>query len=851
MFELTTDYNATLVVLSVLVASFSSFVALTFVPRIHDARVKPRRANLWVLMFGISLGAGIWSMHFIGMLALNLSVPVRYNVVLTLLSLGVGIVFAALGALPIRRGGEIGGWRLAAMGVLIGSGISGMHYTGMAAMHMAAGTTYNTSLVALSVLIAVFASTTVLWIANRLKSTRVLGELRMKLIAAVIMGLAISSMHYTGMVAAHFMPSPVQAQVAYMIDPQQMTGLPFVIMFIVFLTLGGSLLLAMLDEAVAGGREQYRSLHAILDYAPVGIWQLDEHRCMRFMNPAFCDAVGVEERRFLEAEHYSTVLPGDVSANCMDSDEQCFTSKQEVSSREDIPCVDGRVHTFDITKTPILDEDGCMRGLVGLAMDITDRLEAEQHLRENEQRYRALFDGSRAAIMQVVEQGSSRFEWVHRRMDGTDFPTVVHLTRIDIGGRMVIHAIVTDMSERVQAEAERERMQRQLEHTQRLESLGVLAGGIAHDFNNLLTAILGNASLARMKVNDEAVTRHLLHIEDSSQRAAELCQQMLAYSGKARFEIKPINFSQMIQNISELLQVSISKNVELRLQLEEELPEVEADAAQWQQVVMNLIINASDAIGDEHGMISLHTGVMQADAAYLQGGHVADGVQPGTFVFLEVEDTGCGMDKETQEKLFDPFFTTKFTGRGLGMSAVLGIVYGHHGAISVYSEFGKGTRFRVLLPMLDVSVSDQAGERPEDNVDDWRSSGTVLVVDDEETIREIAVTILTDVGFNTLTAADGEEAVEAYRRHQREIVAVLLDMTMPNMDGKACMEELRQINQDVVVLLSSGYSEYDVAGRFADQNLSGFIQKPYTQTALRAKMRQVLSVHARTEDDDA
>ena len=403
---------------------------------------------------------------------------------------------------------------------------------------------------------------------------------------------------------------------------------------------------------------------------------------------------------------------------------------------------------------------------------------------------------------------------------------------IATGGKVSDHiTVMRDVTE------EKE-MQEKMEHVQRLESLGVLAGGIAHDFNNILTAIMGNAALGKMKLEDTSpALAHLARIEKSSQRAAELCKQMLAYSGKGRFVVKAINLSDMVEDITKLLDVSIAKNVVLKFHLAENLPPVEADGAQLQQVIMNLVINASDAIGKKSGVISLSTGMMQADADYLGGAYAADGIEPGRFVFLEVADTGCGMDERTQKKLFDPFFTTKFTGRGLGMSAVLGIVRGHHGAIKVYSEEGQGTTFKVLLPASKEAVSDHTRQTARG---EWCGAGTVLIVDDEETIRETAAMMLRDMGFDTISAEDGEQGVDIYRKCQNEIVAVLLDMTMPKLDGKGCFREIRRINKDVRVVLSSGYNEQDATNRFAGQGLAGFIQKPYTPGDLRAKMKEAL-----------
>ena len=383
----------------------------------------------------------------------------------------------------------------------------------------------------------------------------------------------------------------------------------------------------------------------------------------------------------------------------------------------------------------------------------------------------------------------------------------------------------------------------QLEHTQRLESLGILAGGIAHDFNNLLTAIMGNAAMAERGLDaNKDVRIHLSHITASSRRAADLCKQMLAYSGKGHFMIQPVSIPELIREMARLMEVSINKQITVRYALNENLPLVDADSAQIQQVILNLITNANEAIGEEKGEIVFSTGVMQAGHAYLNASLTNEKLPKGEYIYIEVADTGCGMEKSTIEKMFDPFFTTKFTGRGLGMSAMLGIVRGHHGAIRVKSQPGKGTTFRILLPVSDSSRDKQSTEEagaktaPTSHV-----KGTVLIVDDEAVIREVAHAMLKDIGFEIIEAIDGKEAVECYRQHQSEISAVLLDMTMPQMDGKTCFAELKKINPDVRVLLSSGYSEQEIHKLFADQMPAGFIQKPYMPESLQQKMEEILS----------
>ncbi len=433
-----------------------------------------------------------------------------------------------------------------------------------------------------------------------------------------------------------------------------------------------------------------------------------------------------------------------------------------------------------------------------------------------------------------------RFEASALNKKGELFPIELSISKSDPRCGCIFVAYIRDLSEVKKAEQERIKLQAQIEHTQRLDSLGVLAGGIAHDFNNILTAILGNASMAEHKVllHPQAAKKYLANIVSSSERAAELCKQMLAYSGKGKFVVKALDLSVMVEEITRLLEVSIASNVILKYHLIENLPAVEADAAQMQQVIMNLVMNASDAIDDNSGVISIATGLIKADTAYLASTCLDDDLSVGSYVYLEVSDTGCGMNKETQDRLFEPFFTTKFTGHGLGMSAVMGIVRGHHGAIKVYSESGRGTTFKVLLPVCNQPAQKTSSAMPDK--DSWQGSGTVLVVDDEESIREIASVMLEDMGFSILTAVDGEDAVNIYRQHHNEIVAVLMDMTMPNMDGKTCFTELRRINTAVKVVLSSGYNEQEATSRFAGQGLAGFIQKPYLPETLQLKMQAIL-----------
>jgi signal transduction histidine kinase/CheY-like chemotaxis protein len=394
-----------------------------------------------------------------------------------------------------------------------------------------------------------------------------------------------------------------------------------------------------------------------------------------------------------------------------------------------------------------------------------------------------------------------------------------------------------EITTRKQAEDERNKLENKMQQTQKLESLGVLAGGIAHDFNNILTSIVGNADLALMKTNPESpIIDNLRRIENAAGKAADLAKQMLAYSGKGRFVIENLDMNRLLEEMLHMLEVSISKKAVLRLNLTPNLPSVEADATQMRQILMNLVINASEAIGERSGVIAISTGVMDCNRNYLCNVWLNENLNEGLYVYLEITDTGCGMSKDTLSKIFDPFFTTKFTGRGLGMSAVLGIVRGHKGAINVYSEEGKGTTFKILLPASGKPVEIFNHDSQTD--DDWHGSGTVLLVDDEETVRGIGKEMLHELGFTTVTANDGREAIDIFKQNP-DFTFVLLDLTMPHIDGEQCFRELRHLKPDVKVIMCSGFSEYEVTQKFTGKGLAGFIQKPYKLSVLKQAIQKI------------
>ena len=418
--------------------------------------------------------------------------------------------------------------------------------------------------------------------------------------------------------------------------------------------------------------------------------------------------------------------------------------------------------------------------------------------------------------------------------------TFVSAMNTPIPGKPLMISTVWDVTEHKRAEEERRKLDRKVQHAQRLESLGMLAGGIAHDFNNILMAVLGHAELAMVKLSPMSPARNALaEIITAARNAADLCRQMLTYSGRTSSTLEKIGLRELVEEMAHLLKTAISKKALLNLNLGRDLLPIRGDPSQIRQILMNLIINASEAIGDRSGVITVAVGATRCDRDYLESTELGDAIPPGLYMHLEVADTGCGMDARTKARVFEPFFSTKFTGRGLGLAAVLGIVRAHKGALKVYSEPGKGTTFKILFPAL---TKEQEVARPPESssLANWRGKGTILLVDDEESLIALGGRMLEHLGFDVLTASDGREAVDLYRKRAGEIDLVLLDLTMPHMDGGEAFGELRRINPDVRVILSSGYSRDDVAGRFAGKNLAGVLQKPYTLAKLTEALSAVM-----------
>jgi PAS domain S-box-containing protein len=540
---------------------------------------------------------------------------------------------------------------------------------------------------------------------------------------------------------------------------------------------------------------------------------------------------------------------------------------------------------YEMTKSVLIEKKGKAYIKLIVLRDITERRVTENALRDSEEKFRKYFEmplvgiavispeakllkvnqklcdtfGYTAAELQLkawkelipsedLTEEIIRFnDLLNGRVEGQDLEK--RFVRKDgeyinafVNSRFVkssdgspeyIIMVIQDITYYRKAEEDRLELERRLLQAQKLESLWLLAGGVAHDFNNYLTAIMGNLDLALMK--STAAFKGKSNLEEAitaSQKAAETTHKMLIYTGSGPTVLKKADINRIIEENARLFSTSITRNALLNLNLADDIPLIEADAGQIEQVFINLLTNACEAIGENHGVITVSTGIIECDAYYLSRCRLENKPKPGSFVFFEITDTGAGMDEETKERLFDPFFTTKFTGRGLGMSAVMGIVRGHKGAVFVESELGEGTSVRILLPLnikeqLKLFHAGDTEEYGQVTGGSKKSRGTFLVVDDEVIVGRMSSKILKHLGFRVFSAEDGPEAIEIFKEKADEITCVILDISLPGMDSLTVLSELREIKSDVKVILSTSMDEHEASERFSSKGFNGFIHKPY------------------------
>ena len=647
------------------------------------------------------------------------------------------------------------------------------------------------------------------------------------------------------------------------------------------------------QHAVMALRESEDRYRALTENAKDLITELDEAGRFRYVSPTSVEILGfapgdLEGKSFEHLVRSDTIHPEDADELISGFNQTVTVDQRGGDGTYRIRHPEGGWRWMESRAQTYRNRDGGLRAVV-ISRDVTERIEAQRELQELEKRYLLLGAASRDMITESDPDGKLIFVSQSARdllgyepeeLIGTLGRELLHpedkqriedefwlrdaesdvvfsppyrcrtkegkyrwfesaaktYTRTDGSGPYII-GLLRDVTERLALRKQQRELEEHVQRSQRLEGLGVMAGGIAHDFNNLLTPILGQASLALMDLDDGSDPRTRIEkIRNAARRAAKLTNQMLAYAGAEPMVFEPTDVSSLVSEMGQLLESAVSGKAIIRFELTEGLPAIDADSAQISQVVMNLISNAVEAVEGGNDSIHVRTHSLTSRELYPQD-LVVGTVAPGTnYVCFEVEDTGAGMSGETRSKIFDPFFTTKFTGRGLGLAAVLGIIRGHDGAIELRSRLGRGTRFRVWLPPREAPA-----ERPTpEAIEEWQSSGLVLVADDDRGVLEIAVDTLQRCGMVAVTALDGSIAVDLFRERRADVRAVMLDRTMPGLSGEAAFTQIREMRSDVPIIMVSGYSEESVSDRVHESGVDAFLRKPFLPEAMIATLRKVL-----------
>lgn len=643
------------------------------------------------------------------------------------------------------------------------------------------------------------------------------------------------------------------------------------------------------ESLLRADQDKYQT---ILETIHEGYYELDLSGRIVFMNRAMANMLGMPGEDLLGSDFAGRHCAE--GGDCVLREAHRLLLEGEGSAEQivtlEVARPDGRQALLEVSVSLLCDGDSLPLGFRGVCRDITDRKRSEAAARDAEQRYNQLFDEAndiiythdmngyftslnragermsgylseearRLCVFDIIapehaEQARKMF--TTKRMDGDvtryELEIVARDGRrvpLEVSTRLLLKngvpggvlGIARDITERRHAEEERRRLEQKLLHIQKLEGLGELAGGIVRDFNNLLVGVLGNAGLALRRLpKDSPVGIYIKRIEAAAQRASELTGQLMAYSGRSSFVARPVNLARAVSGVLDQLGGGLPDNIEIRSEHPQETPQILADWSQLQQVVLNLITNAVEAIGGVPGIVTVRTGTVRATPEYLAQVYYHEAAGPGLFVSLEVSDNGRGMGEEEKARIFDPFYSTKPEGHGLGLAAILGIVRGHRGAISVYSEPGLGTRFRLLFPAVE-----NVGAPPEPEGDGVGADGggrLILVADGDKAARGVACSVLKKAGYEVLAASDGQEAVSLFLQHPTEVAAVVVEYFLPRTDGRELAEKLHRLRPDLPVIAASGYGAAEILPLFGGVKPAAFVQKPHQPVVLAGVVSRVLA----------
>jgi PAS domain S-box-containing protein len=633
--------------------------------------------------------------------------------------------------------------------------------------------------------------------------------------------------------------------------------------------------------------ESEQRFRSLADTAPVMIWISDHTKGCTYFNKGWCDFTGRTHEELIGNGWTREVHPDDLD-QCVRIYEGSFDARKPFAMEYRLRRHDGDFRWIVDSGVPRWLDETNFIGYIGSCLDITERKLTEERLVESENHLRTIFVNEPECIKIVDEDGRliqinpaglalieadsleqvagrpvtdviapeyhEEYMQLHRDViAGKSLQREYEIVGLKGGrrwvethavpmlehGRVVHLAVSRDITGRKLAEQERILLQQQFHHAQKLESLGIIAGGIAHDFNNILTVILGHCYMVRENTySDEEYKAVFQKIETAGSRAADLCRQMLTYAGKSTMERTRVNVWLLIDEVIKMLEAAIKKNVTIELDLHQRIPEIIGDTGQIQQVVMNLIINAAEAIGDASGTIRVALTTLVYETETPETDFFGTVITAGKYACLEVTDTGSGMSEETLHRIFEPFYTTKFTGRGLGMSAIRGIISSHEAILNLTSTPGVGTCFRVCFPVANSPETTEPAAPAA--VASEMGVGTVLLADDEDTLRDMGQDLLQLLGFNTVTAENGHTAVEIYRKGSREIDLVLLDLIMPVMGGIEAYHELRKINPTLPIIICSGYAIESVESVIENDPHADFMHKPYKPGELKAVMVRMM-----------